>query len=175
MRRRGTAVIGAGRQKGAELVEFALVLPILLMLVVGVMDFGAAFTLRAKMTNAARDAARIMASSPLSDLSCTSSTPCSVVAAATAAVNYMTNAGVNLSCISPGTPTTSGTLQWTYSCANGTLLVINRGYTYTDSSGSLIQATQVTLAYPVQLKLARLLPGVASTSTISTQVTMPNL
>jgi hypothetical protein len=82
---------------------------------------------------------------------------------------------VDLSCISPGTPTTSGVLQWSYSCANGASLVINRGYTYTDTSGGLIQATQVTLAYPVRLKLAQLLPGVATTSTVSAQVTMPNL
>lgn len=173
--RRPPAARRTRSQKGAELVEFALAVPVLIMLVLGVMDFGAAFTLREMLTNAARSGARIMVSSPLTNQDCTSSTPCSVVAAATAVVNYMANAGIDFSCVDPATPTSTGTLQWSYDCSNGTSLVINRGYTYTDSGGGLIQATQVYLAYPIRLKVAQLLPGIAWRSSVTTQVTMPNL
>lgn len=170
----GGARIARGSM-GVELVEFALVLPILLLLTVGILDFGAAFALRAKLTNAAREGARISISSSLTDANCPSATPCSIVAAADAVVKYLTNANVSVSCISPGSPTTSATLEWTYSCANGTSLVINRGYTYAASGAGTIAATQVTLTYPLQLKLAQFLPSMQSITSVSTQVTMQNL
>jgi Flp pilus assembly protein TadG len=45
-------------RKGAELVEFALVLPILLILVFGIIDFALATFDKAVITNAAREGAR---------------------------------------------------------------------------------------------------------------------
>jgi Flp pilus assembly protein TadG len=161
--------------RGIELVEFAVVLPIVLLVVVGILDFGAAFALRAKLTNAAREAARIAVSSSLTDANCSSSTPCSIVAAADAVVKSLTNADVNVSCISPESPTGSLALQWTYSCANGTSLVINRGFTYAATSAGMIAATQVTLTYPIQLKLAQFLPSLQKFTSMSTEATMQNL
>ncbi len=159
------------RQRGAELVEFALVLPAILLLLVGIVDFGAAFALRQKMTNAARECARIVVSEPLSDQSCQSATPCAIVAGANAAVAYMGNAGASLACIQPAAPTSSSALEWTYACAGGATLVINRGYTISGPGGGLIPATQVTLTYPV----AWCLGGLAPSAPIATQVTMPDL
>ena len=169
--------IGKSRasQRGAELVEFALVLPLLLMLLVGIFDFGYLFALRQKMTNATSQAARITVSLPLSNSSCTSATPCAIVAAANAVVQYMANAGASVSCIQPGSPTTSVALEWTYSCANGTSLVINRGYSLAESGGVMIPATQVTFVYPIQWRLASFLPGFSSAGRITTQATMQNL
>lgn len=46
-------------ERGAELIEFALVLPILLMVVLGVVDFGLLFQRMEVVTNAAREGARI--------------------------------------------------------------------------------------------------------------------
>ena len=46
-------------EKGAELVEFALVLPLLLLLLFGIMDFGLLFQRYEAVTNAAREGARI--------------------------------------------------------------------------------------------------------------------
>lgn len=163
------------RERGAELVEFALVLPLILLLLVGIFDFGSLFALRQKMTNAAREGARIVVSTPLTNSSCTSSTPCSIVAAAGAVVQYMANAGASISCIQPDSPTTSTALEWTYSCTNGTSLVINRGYSFPGPDDSVVPATQVTLVYPIEWRLARFLPGFSRFKTITTQATMQNL
>ena len=45
--------------KGAELIEFALVLPLLLLLLFGIIDFGFLFQRYEAVTNAAREGARI--------------------------------------------------------------------------------------------------------------------
>lgn len=50
-----------GRDRGAAAVEFALVLPLLVTIVIGIMEFGRAYNVQATMTAAARQGARIMA------------------------------------------------------------------------------------------------------------------
>jgi Flp pilus assembly protein TadG len=45
-------------EKGAAAVEFALIVPILLMLVLGVCEFGRAFNIQVSLSEAAREAAR---------------------------------------------------------------------------------------------------------------------
>jgi hypothetical protein len=45
--------------KGAELIEFALVLPLLLLVLFGILDFGIMFQRYETVTNAAREGARI--------------------------------------------------------------------------------------------------------------------
>lgn len=50
-----------GRQRGAAAVEFALVLPILLALVGGIIEFSYIYNLQISVTQAAREAARTMA------------------------------------------------------------------------------------------------------------------
>ena len=54
-RRRGLA-----REDGAELVEFALVFPLLLLVVLGIVDFGFLFQRYEVITNAAREGARVV-------------------------------------------------------------------------------------------------------------------
>ena len=46
-------------ERGAELIEFALVLPLLLMVVLGIVDFGFLFQRLEVVTNAAREGARM--------------------------------------------------------------------------------------------------------------------
>jgi Flp pilus assembly protein TadG len=46
-------------ERGTALVEFALVLPLLLVLVMGIIDFGRAFQTVVTLTNAAREGARL--------------------------------------------------------------------------------------------------------------------
>lgn len=46
-------------ERGAELIEFALVLPVLLLIVLGIVDFGFLFQRMQVMTNAAREGARM--------------------------------------------------------------------------------------------------------------------
>ncbi|HEY3045776.1 MAG TPA: TadE/TadG family type IV pilus assembly protein [Vicinamibacterales bacterium] len=50
-----------GSTKGAELIEFALVLPVLLLVLGGVLDMGFLFNNYAVVTNAAREGARMAA------------------------------------------------------------------------------------------------------------------
>lgn len=48
-------------ERGAAAVEFALVLPILLVLVLGTIEFGRAYNTQISLTHAARESARTMA------------------------------------------------------------------------------------------------------------------
>jgi Flp pilus assembly protein TadG len=163
---------GLGSQAGAQLVELALALPILLLLVVGGWDFGKAYLLNEKLTNAAREAARVSASnSVLPDPNCTASIPCSIEASANVVVQYLTDAGLSVSCISPGSPTTTGTLTWTWSCGSGVSLTINRSLTATVGT-VLTPEVQVSLSYPFKWQLATFLPKNTFPSVVSTAYTM---
>ncbi|MHB8376312.1 MAG: TadE family protein [Dehalococcoidia bacterium] len=57
-RQRAPGSTRRGSQRGQSLVEFALVMPVLLILVLGIMEFGFAITDQISVTNAARDGAR---------------------------------------------------------------------------------------------------------------------
>lgn len=52
------------RDRGASLVEFALVLPLILMIVLGLVSAGVAYNLKIALTHAAREAARYAAILP---------------------------------------------------------------------------------------------------------------
>jgi Flp pilus assembly protein TadG len=167
--------------RGGQLLEFAFSLPFLAVIAVGVMDFGGAYTLKHKLTGAAREGARIVVSNPTTDSSCTDSTPCSVEGAATAVQNYLVNGGLSLaSCISPDSPTSSSNNSWGWTC-NGVTLSIDHGYVITPSGSSIvIPATHVTLSYPYSWSFGTvitLLGGNPSTmpSTLSSDVIMQNL
>ena len=48
-------------ERGAVAVEFALLAPVLVMLLLGIMEFGRAYNVQASLTNAAREGVRVMA------------------------------------------------------------------------------------------------------------------
>ena len=48
-----------GSERGAELVEFAIVLPLLLLVTMGIIDFGFMFQRYVVLTNAAMEGARV--------------------------------------------------------------------------------------------------------------------
>lgn len=48
-------------ERGAVAVEFAIVLPVLLALILGIIEFGMAFNAQMSLTNAAREGVRVMA------------------------------------------------------------------------------------------------------------------
>ena len=48
-------------ERGAAAVEFALVAPILVLLILGIMEFGRAYNAQVSLTNAAREGVRVMA------------------------------------------------------------------------------------------------------------------
>ncbi len=171
---------------GAQLLEFALAMPLLLVLAIGIIDFGGAFNVRHILTNAAREAARVTVSNSLSNSggNCqNATTPCSIQAAADSVKQYLTRAGLNTaSCITPGSPSGTGTLTWTYTCNNVTL-IINHGFVVAGGpSGTLIPSTQVTLSYPFTFTYGKVIGLLVSGGTgssgqqiLSTTVVMQNL
>lgn len=52
---------GADRERGAAMVEFALVVPLLLLIVMGIVDVGRAYLVQTSVSNAAREGVRVMA------------------------------------------------------------------------------------------------------------------
>ena len=71
--------------EGVELLEFSLILPFLLVILAGVIDFGGAWTTKDNLAGAAREGARVATASfnDTTNPQC-SGTPCSVQAAASA-------------------------------------------------------------------------------------------
>lgn len=59
--KRGRPGPRSAKEKGAVAVEFALVLPIFLMLVLGIFEFGRAFNIQVSLSEAARESARYAA------------------------------------------------------------------------------------------------------------------
>lgn len=160
--------------EGSELFEFAMALPLLLVLVVGIIDFAQAYNTKHITSNAAREAARLISSTPLSDSTCPtawtinspgSGTPCAVSATATTVANYLTGAGLSQgACLSSASASFTPVLTWTYSC-NDVTLVIYKAYDTPnpDDPASPIKSTKVTLSYPYTFMFGRiiglLLPG----------------
>lgn len=50
-----------GPERGAVAVEFALLAPVLIMILLGIMEFGRAYNVQISLTNAAREGVRVMA------------------------------------------------------------------------------------------------------------------
>ena len=109
--------------EGSSLVEFAICLPLLVVLVIGIFDFGGAFNLKQELNNAAREGARFGAAQPTNDL-LNSGTPPSVDAIRYLVDSYLLAARINDCGLSSMAGATSGSYPtWTYTPAGcgGTL------------------------------------------------------
>ena len=115
----------ASADGASQLVEFAVALPLLVVFVVGIFDFSGAFTLKQKLTNVARDAARSAAAEPINDLGSTGTTPVSVTDAFWVIDNYLianhiSDCGINPVANLAGKPTpTTWEFQISGSSLNG--------------------------------------------------------
>jgi Flp pilus assembly protein TadG len=183
--------IGSGRRSssGAQIVEFALAMPLLLVLVIGILDFGQAFNLKQKLNNAAREGARFAIEEPCAD--CTKAAPATTQAIENSIVNYLTNAGVNLCGLTGTTPPTTGPqpfASWTFtspSTCPGTsanfTIEIDRGNTFLDSNGITVTSSQVIINSPYAWTFNRIItllaPGSSyqAVTTISSNAIMQNL
>ncbi len=181
MKSQHTYVVSKGRparrglvrgSEGAQLLEFALVLPMLLVIVFGAADFGAAWALKDKLSNAARDAARI-AASQTNDLNGGRNPPPSVTALRDVVATYLTNAKVTTCPDSAWTVASAGTFAWQYTSTStgcgAFLLKIERGYTFVSGTTTIV-ATRVTLTYPMTWNIGRLMKLMSPTSTLGNSV-----
>jgi hypothetical protein len=141
----------------SQIVELALSLPLLVFFVVGIFDFSGALTLKQKLTNAAREGARVAASDPASDMY--ASVPVSVSDAAQVVDNYLYSAKVNDCGLGPNLPAPPPptNLIWTYSATgsgcpgSGISIAINRGCWILENGVYLIgTCVKLTYAYKWQ-------------------------
>jgi Flp pilus assembly protein TadG len=141
----------------SQIVEFALSLPLLVLFVVGIFDFSGAISLKQKLTNAAREGARVAAADPANDIG-TAAVPASVEDAYWVVDNYLVSENIAECGLKAATPVQSSGLTWVSTatsapCGAATALVltINRGCKSTIPSGAsttnLIE-TCVTIQYP---------------------------
>jgi Flp pilus assembly protein TadG len=180
---------------GASIVEFAVALPLLVVLVVGIFDFGAAFNLKQELNNAARQGARFGASQPTNDLCTGCAAPASVSAIRYVVDSYLTNAKIN-DCGLNAAGSSGGGSPWTYTAATncgGTLtLTIARDasasvaaptcqLTMTNYGGATVLApcTKITIQYPYQWRFNNVIQLISPgshflLSTIQTDATVAN-
>jgi len=172
--------------RGAALLEFAFALPVLLLMAAGVYDFGSVYTLKDKLTNAAREGARIATNQPpdLASTQCvvngtTYNAPCSVSLAMLTVQNYLSAAGIT-SCAINTNATSAGNFAWAYSsassgCGTNPIVTVERNIQLS-ANGATTFATRVTVQYPFSWDLARVSgsSGIAGSFWISTNAVMQN-
>jgi hypothetical protein len=148
--------------EGAQIVEFAIILPLLVVLVVGIFDFGTGFNLKQTVVNAAAVGARIGSAQPSSDLSTVGScgAPASICALRDAVDNELVTNRVPDCGLATAAGVPSGTpLSWTFTpggCTGTMSLQFERGFVLPTvvlpnppfQALYAIEATRVTLIYP---------------------------
>lgn len=184
-----SVVPGWRDDQAAQLVEFAVSLPLLVLFVVGIFDFSNAFTLKQKLTNVARDAARAAAAEPASDLQ-SPIPPMSVVDAFQDIDNYLL--ANNLSDCGAALVPSGLPLTWEYQgtgsgCPPGGLtIIINRGY-YFPANGTVpltadcaptppgastaLIATCISIKYAYAWKFGRVASLIGATSSLPNMIT----
>lgn len=128
--------------QAAQLVEFAVALPLLVVFVVGIFDFSGAFTLKQKLTNTARDAARAAAADPITDmLQPPTPMPSSISDAYQLVSNYLVANNVDMCGLTSANGISGPGPIWTFSVPAtssapcGITIIVNRGY-YLPATGT---------------------------------------
>ena len=179
------------RTEASQIIEFALTLPLLLVFVVGIGDFGSAIVLKQKLNAAAREGARFASNLPTSDLTSATPSPPSVDTVVKLIGTYMQAAKLNDCGLASGTwglVTKSGPVAWTYTGSNcptsATVTVtVDRGFAVSAPSGSnrWLISSQVTISYPYQWQFYKVIGLIVSgsnypsTSQIMSNASLPNL
>ena len=158
------------REEGVQILEFALVLPLLVVFVVAIYDFGQAFNVKEKLNFAAKDAARFGAAQPTNDL--TQTVPVSVTAIRDLVDADLINAGINDCGLGPIQLTASLTWTATGSCAETAnfTVTIDRGFVFNSGPQGAneplkIIATRVDISYPYQWRFGGVIKLIAPGST----------
>lgn len=173
---------------GSQLLEFAVALPLLVVFVVGIFDFGEAFNVKQKLTNMTREGARFASALPTNDLDAIG-TPASVTAIRDLVESHL-QAGRMNDCGLAGQAAVNGPiLTWTYTAAGGgcpapLVLTIDRSYSFPTVIGGNtfnVISTRVNLQYPYRWQFNRVIglmtPGAVypGVSQITTEAIVPNM
>jgi Flp pilus assembly protein TadG len=168
-----------GSSEGAQIVELAITLPVLVGLWYGTFDFGHAFNLKQKLSDATREAARFASNQSKSDL--TNPTPQSIIDVRNLVSAYLKANNVNDCGLATAAATQGPTYTWVITasgCPAGSLtLTINRGKIINIGSGATavtLEATQVDLTYPYQWQFSRVVKLIAPTATFSGPAQIPS-
>ena len=164
------------------MVEFVVSLPLIIVTVVGVFDFGSAFVVRQKLSNAALQGARVASNQPTTDLSNASgscSAPASICALRDVIDSTLTDSRLN-DCGLASANGSGAAFTWTFTantnCPGTLTLTIERGYVYTpaaalptpfDSGSYGIEGTRVTISYPYKWEFNKVIGLVVPGSTYS--------
>jgi Flp pilus assembly protein TadG len=172
--------------RGAALLEFAIVLPLLVVFVVGIFDFSGAFNQKQKIEQAAQEGAIIAGAQPMSDIASSNTNPDSLQPVVTAVYNSLAASGVvpKGTCAPPVAPTHSGSnLKWTYKitpCPDDLTITIDRGWASASGSPAAV-GTMVTVIYPYHWRfnsvIQLLFPGpsgYAATTQVTESATVHN-
>jgi hypothetical protein len=190
---------GSGSQlrgeKGVQLVELAIVLPLLMVLVVAVFDFGAAFNVKQKLSNVARSAARFGSIQPTNDIN-NGRVPPSIISIRNMVDDSLVAASINdcdllaqAGAPAPG-PGPQPQLAWTFTASGPNCpagfpftLTIDRAYAYPATFGTAtvnVNSTHINISYPYQWQFGRVFGLVgasatfAGTSQIGADAIVPN-
>jgi Flp pilus assembly protein TadG len=141
--------------EAAALIEFAVALPLLVVLVVGIFDFGGAFNLKQKLNNAVREGARFGASQPTNDLSTPTGQPPSVSAIRYLVDSYLQTAGINDCGLSTAPEVLVSAYSWGFTGNTGctTTLTVSRQIQVQETVGGntvTMLCTTVNIVYPYQ-------------------------
>jgi Flp pilus assembly protein TadG len=150
--------------RASQIAEFAVSLPLLVFFVVGIFDFTGALSLKQKLTNAAREGARVAAADPANDLG--NGLPVSVIDTFYVVDNYLLSEKINDCGLALARPTFTSGLTWTSTAtgcpggaSSGLVLTINRGCTAPQNFGpgvTYVVSTCVTIRYPYTWKFTGL-------------------
>jgi Flp pilus assembly protein TadG len=160
-------------EKGSALLEFAIVLPLLVVFIVGIYDFGGAYNQKQKIEHAALAGAVSAGAQPMGDIESTNTNPDSlqpvveVIFRSLAADDLLPLANQGTCAVPvPASAVTNSQLHWTYTisgcwnyppdatpgCMNDPgdklLIDIDRGWIPTGATPPVMVGTQVTVRYP---------------------------
>jgi Flp pilus assembly protein TadG len=174
---RRLAALGRGwTDEGAsQIVEFAVAMPLLVVFVVGIFDFSTAISFKQKLTNAAREGARVAAADPANDLG-NATIPASVTDAFWVVDNYLGSENIPDCGLDVGAGTNTG-LTWVFTASGSPcgsigalVLTINRGCFKKVNTVNLVE-TCVTIQYPYKWQFNNVASLVGGTFTGPTSIT----
>ena len=174
--------------QGSALVEFAIVLPLLVIFTVGIYDFSGAFNQKQKIAQAAQQGAIVAGAQPMGDIQTTTASPNSLQPVVTAVFNSLASSEVLTKAnqdpcklpTAPGwVPAAPVGLTWTYTIANcsaaypadNLVIAINRGSVTPFGANSITVATVVTVTYPYHYRWQIFgNPNVTESATVHNQI-----